>query len=489
MNGTLRAVSGRREALYLALAAAEVCWVAAVFLGLTRATNPHPSLPVWLVMLVLMLAFFYLYRGLTATNLRIQWQQGLLVGGLLLSIGLFLRYHVYQTAGFPIVGWIVEMVREITDPLAVMPGGWVTVMALVYLWARGIQLGRRSLSPESVGLSFRAGVVILAVAALLFGLYGDENLSGFVAPYFFFALIAVALSRVEEASSLSERSQERFGGFWIGSTVVSVAVLMLMSMAVALLFYGGALRWLLRLLSPLLFLVQITLAALGVLLLMLFEAILSLFAVDLTDVGRALQEVMARLGALASDLQALSGPPGGSERSVFLAVVQFVSSMAIPIAIVILVLVLTWWRVQRSRRDRGNEVRESIFSAGALGRNLLAALQSGRDRLGQLVGLVDRFGLGTRLLSAITIRRIYINMVRLATKAGYPRLRSQTPYEYLETLHQALPGREADAALITEAYVGAHYGQVPDTAEELRRIRECWERVHAQGASPRQEHK
>jgi hypothetical protein len=106
MNRILGAVSGRREALYLALAAAEVCWVAAVFLGLTRATASHPSLPVWLAMLALLLAFFYFYRALAATNLRIQWQQGLLVAGLLLSIGLFFRYHVYQTAGFPIlVGW------------------------------------------------------------------------------------------------------------------------------------------------------------------------------------------------------------------------------------------------------------------------------------------------------------------------------------------------------------------------------------------------
>ncbi|MCL7455348.1 MAG: DUF4129 domain-containing protein, partial [Anaerolineae bacterium] len=58
----------------------------------------------------------------------------------------------------------------------------------------------------------------------------------------------------------------------------------------------------------------------------------------------------------------------------------------------------------------------------------------------------------------------------------------QTPYEYLSTLYQVLPGSEGDVQVITEAYVNAHYGQVPDTREELQRIRDCWERVRDRGA-------
>jgi hypothetical protein len=118
-------------------------------------------------------------------------------------------------------------------------------------------------------------------------------------------------------------------------------------------------------------------------------------------------------------------------------------------------------------------------------RNLQAMLQAGRDRLGELVGMVGRFGLGSRFLSAISIRRIYANLVRLATDAGYPRLQSQTPNEYLETLYEALPGSEVDLTMITGAYVQAHYGQVPDSHEELQRIRDAWERVRALGIKKR----
>ena len=58
-----------------------------------------------------------------------------------------------------------------------------------------------------------------------------------------------------------------------------------------------------------------------------------------------------------------------------------------------------------------------------------------------------------------------------------PRDKTETPYEYLETLHQAFPASEKDLTIITEAYVNAHYGEVPDSHEELQRIRDCWERA------------
>jgi hypothetical protein len=78
------------------------------------------------------------------------------------------------------------------------------------------------------------------------------------------------------------------------------------------------------------------------------------------------------------------------------------------------------------------------------------------------------------------VRRIYANVVRLATDAGYPRARSQTPYEYLHVLRRALPERQEEVSAITEAYVAAHYGQVPDSREALDHLRACWQRIRAE---------
>lgn len=472
--------NGRREAILLALAAAETCWAAPVFLAVIRTTNPHPALPVWLGMLSLLLGFFIFYRVVAAAPLTMRAQQGLLVIGLLLTAGLVLQLHVYGDE-YHGLRWFASIFLEIVDPMVIMPRGWVAILALVYLWARGIHLARRSLSVGSVGFSFRSGVVILTVLAFLVGIYSEEEAVGFVAPYFFFSLIAVALARVEEVSLLPGSGPARFSGFWIGTILLSVVLLVGLGAGVAAFFYGGGLRQGLGLLSPLLWVLQIIIAGLGVLMLLLFEALLRLFAIDLAGVGMLLQEALNRL-ASALNFGAMFAPPAGSEeRPAILGILQFTTMMAIPILVVALVLLFTWWRIERSRRASADQEHESLWSAGAAARSLLNALRSGRERLGQLADLVDRFGLGARLLSAITIQRIYANMVRLATRAGYPRLKAQTPYEYLPTLYQALPGREPDAARITTAYVNAHYGRVPDSPEELQRIRDCWQRIQRQG--------
>jgi hypothetical protein len=102
--------------------------------------------------------------------------------------------------------------------------------------------------------------------------------------------------------------------------------------------------------------------------------------------------------------------------------------------------------------------------------------QEGRGRLAAVLGLLGRSGL-RGLFAALTIRRIYAQMTRLAAEQGYPRTASETPYEYEETARRAFPSAEAEVHAITRAYVAAHYGQVPDSEAELREIRACWKRL------------
>jgi hypothetical protein len=227
----------------------------------------------------------------------------------------------------------------------------------------------------------------------------------------------------------------------------------------------------------------------GVLLLMLLEALFALFSIDLSSLGLGLREVFQRLGEfLFFDLPS-TPPVDTSTRPPLMTAIQVILTIAVPALVVAVVVLITWYRIRKSRREGRDESRESMLSAGALAINLRAMLRASRDRLGELVGMVGQFGLGTRFLSAISIRRIYANLVRLATSAGYPRLESQTPNEYLETLHEALPSNAADLDLITGAYVEAHYGQVPDSQEDLQRIHDAWERVRAEGIKRRKPEK
>jgi hypothetical protein len=96
--------------------------------------------------------------------------------------------------------------------------------------------------------------------------------------------------------------------------------------------------------------------------------------------------------------------------------------------------------------------------------------------LAAVLGLLGRSGL-RGLFAALTIRRIYAQMTRLAAEQGYPRTASETPFEYEATARRAFPDVGAEVRAITRAYVAAHYGQVPDSEAELQEIRACWERL------------
>jgi hypothetical protein len=224
---------------------------------------------------------------------------------------------------------------------------------------------------------------------------------------------------------------------------------------------------------------------LGALVLILLEGLFSLLSIDLSTLGLGLQEAFQELGEFLSIPPLPPSLGDTSTRPPLLIAMQVLIAIAVPALIVAFVVLITWYRIRKSRGERRDESRESMLSAAVLASNLRAMFHTGRDRLGELVGMVGQFGLGSRFLSAISIKRIYANLVRLATDAGYPRFESQTPNEYLETLHEVLPGSKEDLTLITGAYVEAHYGQVPDSFEELQRIRDAWERVRAEGIKRR----
>ena len=486
MNRQHLGLNARQEVIWVALAAAEVSWLVPVFLGLTGAMVPHAPLLLWLGMLVLLLGIFFLYRALTAANLPLVVQQGMLALILLLAIGLFLRYHVYAAPQWRGVSWFVTFLRSLADVDTVQPRGLVAAMGLVFLWARGIHLAHRSLSLQSVGFSFRSGVIILIVGSLLVHFSTELDASGFVVPYFFFSLVAVALARIEEVSQMPNSSRGGFASFWIGATVAAAGLLVALSMGLALFFYGGGLQQIISWLWPAVVVLELIFVGIGVALLVAVEFVLDLLSLDLGMLGQGLREALQRLSRLLT-MSPLQPPPGSdpATRPPILGAVQVTLAVGIPVAIIAMVLLLTWYRRWRIGRAGREESRESTFSAAALANGLGAAMLDGLHRLGELANLVDRFGMGPRFLAALSVRRIYANVVSLATEAGYPRARSQTPYEYLKILHRALPDRQEEVLAITEAYVAAHYGQVPDTPEELQRLRECWQRIRAEGIEAR----
>jgi hypothetical protein len=140
-------------------------------------------------------------------------------------------------------------------------------------------------------------------------------------------------------------------------------------------------------------------------------------------------------------------------------------------------------RRRLDRQRRGSETRESLWSSAVFADGMSNSLRDGWDRLKDIAGLIGRFGPGMRLYAAVSIRKIYANMARLAASQGFPRQPAQTPYEYLPTLGLAFPDCQAETTAITEAYVQVHYGEVSESLKDLQGIRECWEQIRERETS------
>ena len=79
--------------------------------------------------------------------------------------------------------------------------------------------------------------------------------------------------------------------------------------------------------------------------------------------------------------------------------------------------------------------------------------------------------------TAVSIIKIYQQMIQISSEVGYPRDAAETPYEYLKTLIKLWPDHKKEVQLITRAYVKVRYGEFPETKEEFEAIKSAWEQV------------
>jgi hypothetical protein len=259
----------------------------------------------------------------------------------------------------------------------------------------------------------------------------------------------------------------------LGSIAAILVTAGLISQVYSIEGFSQALRWLRPVLVPLLRVVE----------LVLFFS-LKLLSPILMWLVRIFQQVVDIFAENIEGLEPLQPlvpedfpKPEPTELPLWIGALRYLC-LGITVASILLVLALILRRRQERQR-RSDEFRESLWSSAVFTDGMLNSLRDGWDRLKDLAGLMGQFGPGMRLYAAVSIRKIYANMARLAERQGFPRQPAQTPYEYLPALGLAFPDCQAEATAITEAYVNVHYGEVPESLKDLQYIRECWQQIHS----------
>jgi len=450
----------------------DVCVVTPLIAALLSTIIPVRPLPLTAAFLGAVLAVNYLARLTWRLPVRPAFRSGLLGLGMLVS-GLVVIHQLFHAQTHLLdSAWLVDIFSSLREGST---SHEVPLFLLVlFLWWRGLVLAQRRLTSESVAFRFRLGLVMIAVTTALGSTMLAWPYHRFVFLFFFASLLGIALARAEEVGEQYGGSQSPFGLSWLATLVTAGLAVLLLAGGVAALLTGDNISLLLvpvlQVLNIVLFGIVYVAAWIAQILIAPLMALFGQY-----ELGRLFEELARKMTPAE-----LSEVQGQGQVSPFTAEQLAVAKAVGIIGGVLLLLLLVAISLRRLRAREGwqrDEERESVWEGAHLRRGLRDLLHRGRRRLDEATAMLRRSRLG-QLFAAMTIRRIYAHLGRLAAERGYPRELHETPYEYLPTLGQAFPDGHEEVARITGAYVAVHYGEVPEQPLELAAVQAAWERIH-----------
>lgn len=473
----------RQELLYLVWALMEIAIITPLALTMMRWTRYWPPLQFTLWLFLLMLAPFYLVRWLDSLGLARKEQRRVVVVCLILTMLLTWRFVLFAHRPWWDWQWLSDFVARAGETTNTLWARDLTLFLLVILvWWRGLRLVGFSPSFYGAGLRLRAGALVLAPMAFILS---PDNLQWgllpFVLLYFGSGLMAVCFVRAEQIEQEQSGFSAALSPKWTGTVFLIAAAVMICAGFLAILISGDLARqvagWLLPLNGAL---KSTTVVALSTVL-FLSTPFLGLFTSLILMVATFFQNVLDALGRnFAFDL----GNPLGPLQPFTLPSPEEVAVIEAPAILVrggtllamLLVILLVSLAVTRFLKPPGSAAKESTTVRGL--RNEDAPGQNWAQSLLGRLGLINDWRI------KFTVRNIYRQMCRAAAGAGYPRDHAATPYEYQATLAEVWPGLEQHSLRITQAYVRIHYGELPESSEELRELRSSWERLSRTSPQP-----
>jgi hypothetical protein len=455
----LSIVNWRNEWLLAAIAGTETCWIVAwsrVILERPGSSVPGLSwLSVWALFFVALITARTLGR---LESPRVAWYVG--------AVALFtsLLFLWINRGATPV------LLTRPADPSVASEA--LAVLFAFLVWFRALRIPGEVGDMRAIAREFQIGLLIL-VAAVLVSLGSPTRMNDLAIAYFGFGLLAVALTRVDEAGRSEPGGAAPMSLKWVVTLTMTLLVVVVITLLATQVITVEVTRWILR---PVVTLVQIVLFVSIVLateMALLFFPLLQRLIGDLSpeDLENGVQNLRQLMA------------PNPEEEAVETARIspQFVEALQVTI-IVLLALVAVWliarsfrrWRVARYTTPGG--AREQVAAEGSLAEDLAGYLRDQWRRLRQadLRRLFQRMGTGS-------IRAIYANLLALMDALGHPRQPEQTPSEFEPVAGKVLPDCQLEIEEITEAFVHARYGETEVSAENLAHLKQAWERVRADG--------
>lgn len=351
--------------------------------------------------------------------------------------------------------WADRLAGDFMDTVDAHSRAFFGVPLLWLIWMRGVSRGQDPLMFEAVVSSFATGIIVIVVIELLASALDAPAVIGYVAvPYIALGLVAIGLSHAARSEAEYGRS---FSGTWllaIGGAVAAMSLIAFVFVLIDLQTFRDVIAfvgiWIGRGLYYVFYgIVWVTATVME----FFIGAILSLLGFDANNDRPELAEqpVPVEEGEVRdNDL------PGWA-----LWIGRAIAGLSM-LGVALAALYYTFARFQK--RQTPSTLKESTYSEGRLGADLGNFLNNVLSRLR------PSFNFG----ESEPVRRLYYDMLDEAGHRGIQRREAQTPLELAPVLDNAFgsptPGR------ITSMFDDARYGGINASPEEVRRLRDEWER-------------
>jgi hypothetical protein len=472
----------------------EMSWTVPWFRSLSIATHENSTWRVYATLYGMGLLAFLTMKLMTGLDVQQKYRRRILLTLLALSALLGLQLLLFHKDMLSPAALIMQPLYAIANFAALIPNEFIVIMAVIYAWRRGTILAQEHLGPRAVESDFQLGFFLFILYTFVNSFVTGETIPvQMLQSYLFFGLLAMSASRISTLVDLR-------GGVQLEGKGRILGVLLGISLAVGLAFTSGslmsqdeaALAAIVLGLGAAASLV-VSIPALLILLYILFWMVLQ-FQETLAGMMDSLVATVQGFLAMIEQLRLMAGVLGVqlAEMFWFLGPILrwFVGLAPILRALVILgsialgtglVLLALYVREQRRRQQLG-ESYEMLDPADLL--KLLRA--AWRRRLDDAAAKAAALNLAARRRrkAAAAIRRIYAELVDLASERGHPRQDARTPLEHLEVLEKAFPGQHQDLLLITRAYNQIRYGEIPETRAETDQVEDAWQRLRKSQALP-----
>ena len=451
------------------------------------------KIPLSLLSLIFLLGLsFVVTRFFLKRKWPMPWIQISIMACGLVTIFLVLRLN--YGAGFPLFGsqWFASYSQVLLNFLShIHPFGFALIAGL-YLWWRGISLGRSRLYFDNIYTAFLIQLATLVFLVIMWG-FSFKNkavqtltsdIGIYVAGFFFFGLVALAISNlkiVQERIKTKGESSKNFGRRWLAIILSVIGGMVLLGIGFASIFSTQWIASLQRLLNTITDayakVVGYLLYAVGY----LVQWITYVYLWILSLLNHKKPELPNNPFELANPNKPEGTTPGALPPWVLLTIK--LTLLALVLAVVLFLIIRTIRRRHFTKTDEDlEEEQESLWSWGSFKSDVITFFKMILQRFQRKAKPVPssipaKWQPEEDVKRRLSIREIYQHLLWQGARLRIPRESYETPSEYAGRLGHFAPDSTEPLQEITSLYLDVRYGEHQIEDKRTDEANTVWEKL------------